>query len=215
MAYTFARVSAVARLKREDYRIEGKRARLRLLEKGNKEKLVWLHHEVEQFVNAWLAILHIEDGKPLFQTLGKTHRLTGEAMSATIPSGEPSSPCSCRTAALWKRRRTGRTTLIRARPSSTTGARIWPRLTKSVEGLRLSDRHRPDGWLQHQGTPSHRMGLFIPNKPIVAGEKYKPRCRHRSRVSFGHLAHASLSQCHFSTSLKTVPQPSAPPGPPS
>jgi len=39
MAYTFARVSAVVRLKREDYRIEGKRARLRLLEKGNKEKL--------------------------------------------------------------------------------------------------------------------------------------------------------------------------------
>jgi site-specific recombinase XerD len=36
MAYTFARVSAVARLKRQDYRIEGKRARL--LEKGNKEK---------------------------------------------------------------------------------------------------------------------------------------------------------------------------------
>jgi integrase/recombinase XerD len=35
MAYTFARVSAVARLKRVDYRIEGKRARLRLLEKGN------------------------------------------------------------------------------------------------------------------------------------------------------------------------------------
>jgi site-specific recombinase XerD len=82
MAYTFARVSAVARLKREDYRIEGKRARLRLLEKGNKEKLVWLHHEAEQFLDAWLAEAHIEDGKQaLFQTLDKTHRLTGVAMS--------------------------------------------------------------------------------------------------------------------------------------
>jgi site-specific recombinase XerD len=34
MAYTFARVSAVTRLKRGDYRLEGKRARLRLLEKA-------------------------------------------------------------------------------------------------------------------------------------------------------------------------------------
>jgi len=82
MAYTFARVSAVARLKREDYRIEGKRARLRLLEKGNKEKLVWLHHEAEQFLDAWLAEAHLENGEqPLFQTLDKTHRLTGVAMS--------------------------------------------------------------------------------------------------------------------------------------
>jgi site-specific recombinase XerD len=81
MAYTFARVSAVARLKRADYRIEGKRARLRLLEKGNKEKLVWLHHEAEQFLDAWLAEAPIEVEEALFQTLDKTHRLTGKAMS--------------------------------------------------------------------------------------------------------------------------------------
>ncbi len=40
MAYTFARVSAVLKLKRGDYALHDKRARLRLLEKGNKEKLV-------------------------------------------------------------------------------------------------------------------------------------------------------------------------------
>lgn len=34
MGYTFARVSAVVGLARGDYRLEGKRARLRLLEKG-------------------------------------------------------------------------------------------------------------------------------------------------------------------------------------
>jgi integrase/recombinase XerD len=82
MAYTFARVSAVAGLKREDYRIEGKRAQLRLLEKGNKEKLVSLHHEAEQFLDAWLAGAHIKDGaQSSFQTLDKVHRLTGVAMS--------------------------------------------------------------------------------------------------------------------------------------
>src|ERR1700730_9008062 len=43
MGYTFERVSAVIGVKRGDYRHEGKRARLRLLEKGNKEKLVWQH----------------------------------------------------------------------------------------------------------------------------------------------------------------------------
>jgi integrase/recombinase XerD len=41
MGYTFARVSAVVGLTRADYRLEGKRTRLRLLEKGNKEQLVW------------------------------------------------------------------------------------------------------------------------------------------------------------------------------
>jgi site-specific recombinase XerD len=54
MAYTFARVSAVLKLKRSDYSLQGKRARLRLLEKGNKEKLVWLHHELEQYLDAYL-----------------------------------------------------------------------------------------------------------------------------------------------------------------
>ena len=34
MAYTFARVSAVLKLKRGDYSLQGKRSRLRLLEKG-------------------------------------------------------------------------------------------------------------------------------------------------------------------------------------
>jgi hypothetical protein len=31
------------------YRLEGKRARLRMVEKGGKKKLVWLHHEAEEF----------------------------------------------------------------------------------------------------------------------------------------------------------------------
>jgi hypothetical protein len=44
MAYTFARVSGVLKLRGGGYGLQGKRARLRLLEKGNKEKLVWLHH---------------------------------------------------------------------------------------------------------------------------------------------------------------------------
>lgn len=82
MAYTFARVSAIATLKRGDYTMEGKRARLRLQEKGGKEKLVWLHHEAEDFLDAYLAAAGIVDPKAaLFQTLDKKHRLTEKRMS--------------------------------------------------------------------------------------------------------------------------------------
>jgi site-specific recombinase XerD len=82
MAYTFARVSAVAGLKRGDYRIEGKRARLRLLEKGGKEKLVWLHHEAEQFLDSYLAAARIEDADAaMFPTLDKTHRMSGTPLT--------------------------------------------------------------------------------------------------------------------------------------
>jgi integrase/recombinase XerD len=82
MAYTFARVSAVVKLKRGDYSLQGKRARLRLLEKGGKEKLVWLHHEAEQYLDAYLEAAHIsEAGVPMFQTLNKNHRMTGEGIS--------------------------------------------------------------------------------------------------------------------------------------
>jgi integrase/recombinase XerD len=82
MAYTFARVSAVARLKRGDYRLEGKRARLRLLEKGNKEKLVWLHHEAEEFLDAYLVVARIDGADAaLFPTLDKKHRTSGDPLN--------------------------------------------------------------------------------------------------------------------------------------
>jgi site-specific recombinase XerD len=82
MAYTFARVSAVALLLREDYRLMGKRPQLRLQEKGGKEKLVWLHHEAEEFLDRYLEKSGITDPKaPLFQTLDKRHHLTGQGIS--------------------------------------------------------------------------------------------------------------------------------------
>jgi site-specific recombinase XerD len=82
MAYTFARVGAVVGAKRVDYRLEGKRARLRLLEKGSKEKLVWLHREAEEFLDAYIAAAVIGNPEaPLFQTLDKAHRLTGDAIT--------------------------------------------------------------------------------------------------------------------------------------
>jgi integrase/recombinase XerD len=82
MAYTFARVSAVAGLELKDYRLEGKRARLRMVEKGGKEKLVWLHHEAEQFLDAYLAAVALDGtAAAMFRTLDKTHRMSGSRSS--------------------------------------------------------------------------------------------------------------------------------------
>ena len=53
MAYTFGRVSAIVGLRLGDYRLDGKRTCLRLMEKGNKEKLVWLHREAEEHLAAY------------------------------------------------------------------------------------------------------------------------------------------------------------------
>ncbi len=61
MASTFARMSAVLKLMRSDYALQGKRARLRLLEKGNKGKLVWLHHEAERFLDSYLDAANINE----------------------------------------------------------------------------------------------------------------------------------------------------------
>jgi hypothetical protein len=44
-ALGFARLSTVVRLTVGDYRLRGKCGRLWLIEKGNKEKLVWLDRE--------------------------------------------------------------------------------------------------------------------------------------------------------------------------
>jgi hypothetical protein len=58
------------------------RARLRMLVKGGKEKLVWLHHEAEQFLDAYLASARIEEAEAaLFSTLDKTHRMSGTPLT--------------------------------------------------------------------------------------------------------------------------------------
>jgi hypothetical protein len=45
-------------------------------------KLVWLHHEAEGHLDAYLEMADInETAAPVFQTLNKNHRLTGEAIT--------------------------------------------------------------------------------------------------------------------------------------
>jgi integrase/recombinase XerD len=81
MAYTFARVSAVEGLRLGDYRMEGKHSRLRLIEEGNKEILIWLHREAEEPLHTYIKEAGISGAHaPLFQSLDKVHRFTGDAI---------------------------------------------------------------------------------------------------------------------------------------
>lgn len=172
MAFTFARVRAVSGLRRSDYTLQGKRARLRLLEKGGKEKLVWLHHEAEEYLDGYLAAGSLDGKAPLFQTVSRSHQLTGKAMSrsdmlrmvkadvlplrflptsATIPFGARALRSFCKTGARSRRRKIWPIIPIPAPPSSTIAGRIW--------------------------RPSARSSGELPSKTVLTGDQY-PRPSH-------------------------------------
>jgi site-specific recombinase XerD len=83
MVYTFARVGAVLQMKVRDYFVQGRRGWVRLHEKGGKEHEVPCHHNLEQYLDEYIAAAGIAGNPdaPLFQTAaGKTGALTGNAM---------------------------------------------------------------------------------------------------------------------------------------
>ena len=84
MVYTFARVSAVAALKVEDYFPLKKRWWLRLQEKGGKVNEMGCHHKLEQYLDEYIAAAGIADDKkgPLFRAaVGRTGKLSDRPMS--------------------------------------------------------------------------------------------------------------------------------------
>ena len=83
MVYTFARVSAVLQMKVRDYFVQGRRGWVRLHEKGGKEHEVPCHHNLELFLDAYIAAAGIaaDPDAPLFQTAaGRTGQLTGKPL---------------------------------------------------------------------------------------------------------------------------------------
>src|SRR5215510_13939853 len=82
MLFSFARVSAVLSLKRQDFYYQGPRRWLRFHEKGGKEHEMPAHHEIEQTIDEYLSRVGIEDKQPLFQSVNKTGTaLTGRALN--------------------------------------------------------------------------------------------------------------------------------------
>jgi integrase/recombinase XerD len=83
MGYSFARVSAVAGLRVEDYFQQGRRSWLRLHEKGGKRHEVPCHHSLDEYLDAWIAAAGIGGDKkgPLFRSFKKGGKLTGNPIT--------------------------------------------------------------------------------------------------------------------------------------
>ena len=83
MVYSFARVSAVIGMRIEDVYVQNRRTWLRLHEKGGKQHEMPCHHNLDEYLHAYIEAAGLKDGKaPLFQSAeGRTDRLTGLAMS--------------------------------------------------------------------------------------------------------------------------------------
>jgi site-specific recombinase XerD len=78
MGYTFARVGAAVSMKVEDFYIQKRRGWVRLHEKGGKVNELPCHHNLEQFLEEWVAACGLagEPSAPLFPTL-RHGKLTG------------------------------------------------------------------------------------------------------------------------------------------
>ena len=86
MAFTFSRVSAVVRLKVEDYYPQKKRWWLRLREKNGKVNEMPCHHKLEQYLDEYIKAAEIEGdckGSLFRSAVGKTGKLSTKPLSRT------------------------------------------------------------------------------------------------------------------------------------
>ena len=105
MLYSFARVSAVLGMRRQDYFGQGSRGWLRLHEKGGKRHDVPAHHRAAAALDAYVEVGGLEEPKAaLFQSMDPSgRRLTGRALERRVvlamikrraaAAGLPSSTC--------------------------------------------------------------------------------------------------------------------------
>lgn len=105
MVYSFARVSAVAGMRIEDYYQNGKRWWIRLHEKGGKRHEIPCHHTLEAYLDAYITAAGIGDEKkgPLFRTATRHRELSTTPMNRAdvlqmikrraAGAGLPSSTC--------------------------------------------------------------------------------------------------------------------------
>ena len=86
MLYSFARVSAVLGMRRQDYFGQGSRGWLRLHEKGGKRHDVPAHHRAAAALDAYVEAAGLEGPKAaLFQTVDPAgRRLTGRALDRRL-----------------------------------------------------------------------------------------------------------------------------------
>jgi integrase/recombinase XerD len=83
MVYTFARVGAAISMRVEDFYVQGRRGWVRLHEKGGKEHEMPTHHNLDRYLEEYIAAAGIaEDRKgPLFRTTrGRSGELTANPL---------------------------------------------------------------------------------------------------------------------------------------
>ena len=86
MLYSFARVSAVLGMRRQDYFQQGSRGWLRLHEKGGKRHDVPAHHRAAEALDKYVEAVELEEPKAtLFQSVEPSgRRLTGRALQRRV-----------------------------------------------------------------------------------------------------------------------------------
>ena len=86
MLYSFARVSAVLGMRRQDYFQQGSRGWLRLHEKGGKRHDVPAHHRAAEALDKYVEAAELEEPKAaLFQSVDPAgRRLTGRALQRRV-----------------------------------------------------------------------------------------------------------------------------------
>ncbi len=83
LVYSFARVGAAVKMRVEDFYTQGRRAWVRLHEKGGNQHEMPAHHNLDAYLEAYMEAAGIaQDRKgPLFRTVrGKTGQLTGNSL---------------------------------------------------------------------------------------------------------------------------------------
>ena len=85
MVYTFARIGAALTMQVEDVYIQGRRTWVRLHEKGGKLHAMPCHHNLDEYLHAYMKAAQLTEGKsPLFRTMhGRTGQLSDQPMTQT------------------------------------------------------------------------------------------------------------------------------------
>lgn len=84
MAFTFARVGGAVSMNVGDYFTEGRVHKVRLQEKGSKEHVVPAHHQLVEYLDAYLGAARtaVDENRPLFQTFnGRGDSVAGNRMT--------------------------------------------------------------------------------------------------------------------------------------
>ena len=89
MAYSFARVGAVLQMKVGDYFVQGRRRWVRLHEKGGKEHDVPCHHNLDHFLDEYIAAAGIAgdaNGYLFRTTMRRSGILTEKPCTSRTPT---------------------------------------------------------------------------------------------------------------------------------